>query len=123
MTHSKVRTLLACMFLLATTAGLAHEPPSGLLIHMPFDGSAEVHGRAMAAEVISTDPENPVGSLSYVSGYQGQAALFGGENAVRIPFDLNPDVYPQLTVTIGPRAGSISRATFSVMSLVAGRTT
>ncbi|MGD8358877.1 MAG: LamG domain-containing protein [Lysobacterales bacterium] len=102
MRKSIIRNVLATSALcVVATSAPAHEPPSGLLVHIPFDGSAAAQGRVgVGTEIVNADPNAPRGNLAYTNGYLGQAALMDGQNAVRVPFDINPDVYPQLTVTM-----------------------
>lgn len=78
----------------------AHEPPAGLLLHLPFDGSLANQGSAPGAgELIAKGGEPAGGGAEFREGRIGQAIYFPGDVAVRVPFDLNLELYPQGTIT------------------------
>lgn len=90
--------LLACG-LLALVVVRAHEPPSGLLAHFPFDGDlADATGNGFSAETIGRGDEPPA-PLRTAEGRFGTALAFDGTSALRVPLDLHFELYPQITVT------------------------
>ncbi|MGD8358878.1 MAG: hypothetical protein PVG42_12565 [Lysobacterales bacterium] len=101
----RLRLVLGLATIVFALPVMSHEPPSGLLIHLPLDGSTENLGRAAVnAEIVAPGANGQRGTLSYQQSTHGQAAVFDGQSAVRVPFDLHPDLYPQLTVTMWIKA-------------------
>ncbi len=93
---------LVVLSTLAAAAGAvaASDDTVGLAAYFPFDGSAgeasgvKIFGQLVTAGGIASD-SNP----EYVDGRFGNAIRFSGDAALRIPLDLHPDAYPQLTIT------------------------
>ncbi|WP_405231117.1 LamG-like jellyroll fold domain-containing protein [Lentisalinibacter salinarum] len=76
----------------------AHEPPGDLLAHFTFDGTlADASGNGFNGEALGKGDTVP--QPSFVDGKYGQGIQLNGDWAVIAPLDLNPDQYPEVTVT------------------------
>ncbi len=90
---------ITALLIFAATA-FAHEPPGGLILHLPFDGSLENRGSLPAAGELIGKGGEPAGSQpEFREGRFGQAIYFPGGQAVRVPLDLSYEFYPQVTIT------------------------
>lgn len=97
-----IRTILILILIpfLFIGTSRAHELPGGLLLHLPFDGSLENRGSMPGnGELIGKGGESAGSGPDFREGRFGQSLYFSGEEAVRIPFDLSLEFYPQVTIT------------------------
>lgn len=93
------RLSVAGLFCLATLAH-AHEPPTGLLMHLPLDGSlADASGNGFSGDYIGGGGILASEAPEFREGKAGQALYFDGNHGLRIPLDLAPEVHPTITVT------------------------
>ncbi|WP_405231738.1 LamG-like jellyroll fold domain-containing protein [Lentisalinibacter salinarum] len=67
---------------------------------MPLDGSLESRGSVPTkGELITQGGEPATSAPEYREGRFGQSIHFSGEEAVRVPLDVNYELYPQITIT------------------------
>jgi len=98
--RDRLAGILFVALCLATSATYAHEMPSGLIVHMPFDGSLENRGSYPAtAQWIGEGGASATSQPEFREGRFGQSLYFGGDAAVRLPIDTGKDIYPRITVT------------------------
>ncbi|WP_405230068.1 LamG-like jellyroll fold domain-containing protein [Lentisalinibacter sediminis] len=77
----------------------AHELPGGLILHLPFDGSLQNQGSLpLEVQTIAAGGE-PTSSPEFREGKYGQSVFFPGDKAIRLPLDINYELYPQLTIS------------------------
>jgi hypothetical protein len=90
--------LAAIALFTLSIAAHGHEPPSGLLAHLPLDGSlADASGNEFDGIGLAGDGERR--APSYVEGKFGRGVQLDGDTAVLIPLDVYFERYPEVTIT------------------------
>jgi len=108
--------LVAGMLALWAGPTMAHEPPGGLLVHLPLDDDLEdAGGFAVPVDLVAPDGELLDSGAEFRDGRFGRALYVSGESALRVSLDLHPEFNPQVTISLwayleadGPGSGYVA---------------
>ncbi|MEJ2533041.1 MAG: hypothetical protein P8Y92_14710 [Halioglobus sp.] len=101
---------VATLSLLFANSALGQE----LLLHLPLDGDLANSGTIAAAPELYVDSGEP--EPAFTEGHSGQALMFDSRATIAVPFTLDHDLYPVVTITAWVRQGLSASGTRAVFS-------